>query len=163
MPACLWLIEDQACSICRGFTEYAGSPVRRAVQSQGREVTGAFTRSWAAYSVTKDLIFLMLYSVKQHHQVTDATCSVKVSLSSISSRLCWWVRSGAELDTNVVLNRTGWDQQELSLREIELKVAFHHPFWDIIYAGWDLCWDSLMGRTNGYHQQSSGKKNRVSR
>lgn len=65
-------------------------------------------------------------------QYTVYVCGYTVWLhlhAQISCRLCWSERGGAELDTNVVLNpRTGWDHQEFSLREIELKVTFRYPF-----------------------------------
>lgn len=53
-----------------------------AALSQGiRAVTSARRRSWMTNA---DKIFLMLYSVKRHDRVTDATCSLKVSLSLIT-------------------------------------------------------------------------------
>ncbi len=70
---------------------FEGSPVRRALQLSSLEMTRAWTRSGAACSVRKDLIFLMLCSfcnVFLLFAIVFAMWSLKVSWSSkITPRL----------------------------------------------------------------------------
>ena len=48
--------------------------------------------------------------------------------TQVSGRLCGHELGLFELDIYLLLYRgTGWDDNELSLREAKLKVAFFHP------------------------------------
>ncbi len=61
---------------------FDGSPARRALQKSSLEMTRAWTRSYAACSVRKGLIFLMLCSANLQDRAVFAICSLKVSWSS---------------------------------------------------------------------------------
>ncbi len=80
------LVEDQSCPafwiICWGLIVFDGSPARRALQLSSLEMTRAWTRSCAACSVRKGLIFLMLWSANLQDRAVFAMCSLKVSWSS---------------------------------------------------------------------------------
>ncbi len=61
---------------------FDGSPARRALQYSSLEMTRAWTKSCAACSVRKGLIFLMLCSANLQNRAVFAMCSLKVSCSS---------------------------------------------------------------------------------
>ncbi len=58
---------------------FDGSPARRALQGSSLEMTRAWTRSCAACSVRKGLIFLMLCSANLQDRVVFAMWSLKVT------------------------------------------------------------------------------------
>ncbi len=62
---------------------FDGSPARRALQKSCLKMTRAWTRSCAACSVRKGLIFRMLCSANQQDRAVFAICSLKVSWSSM--------------------------------------------------------------------------------
>ncbi len=67
--------------ICKGLIVHDGSLARRASQSPSLEITRAWTRSCAVYSVRKSLIFLMLCNENLQDQAVFAIWSLKVSWS----------------------------------------------------------------------------------
>ncbi len=68
--------------ICRGLIVFDGSPARRALQQSSLEMTRSWTRSCAACSVRKGLVFLMLCSANLQDRAVFAMCSLKGSWSS---------------------------------------------------------------------------------
>ncbi len=74
--------------ICRCLIVFDVSPARKALQKSSLEMTRAWTRSCAACSVRKGLIFLMLWSANRQDLVFEGQLVIK-DYTKISDR-SWW-------------------------------------------------------------------------
>ncbi len=131
--------------ICRGLIVFDGSPARRALQLSSLEMTRAWTRSCAACSVRKGLIFLMLCSANLQDRAVFAMCSLKVSWSSkITPRFLtefdgeivdepnWIVKSCCRVGV------AGKTRSSVFAR-LSCRMMFFHPCRDVRQAAWDPC------------------------